>query len=162
MHGNFVGSFRQFADAAEEPGLSYRKRQIGSSEELPSAAAETDEFGAELYAGRRRDRRMKHTTVGPHRDGVGFTLNGVPAEKFASQGQLKSLLLSWKLAELRFLQSRRDTQPVLLLDDLFSELDEERSGRVIDLLDDFEQVVLTTPRVPEFARERFAEIRLDV
>ena len=162
LYSDFVRSFRSFADESEEPGLTYCERVVGDgAAELPDEESVREEFGRELVASRQRDCRVKHTTIGPHRDGLTFTLNGESADTFGSQGQLKSLLLSWKLAELRFLQGRCDTQPVLLLDDLFSELDEERSSRVIDMLEGFDQVVLTAPRVPEFARDRFAEICLD-
>ena len=161
LYGDFVSSFRRFADEREEPGLVYCERVIGAGEGPPDEQSAQDEFGRQLLDSRQRDCRVKHTTTGPHRDGLNFTLNGESAETFGSQGQLKSLLLSWKLAELRFLQGQGQSQPVLLLDDLFSELDEERSGRVIDMLEEFDQVVLTAPRIPEFARDRFAEIHLD-
>jgi DNA replication and repair protein RecF len=74
---------------------------------------------------------------------------------------LKSVLLSWKMAESRFLESRSGHQPVLLLDDVFSELDETRSRQLLLLADDFEQVVLTTPRVPSQGMpSRFEHIEL--
>ena len=75
-------------------------------------------------------------------------MDGEAADTYGSQGQLKSILLSWKMAELRFLEDESGQQPVLLLDDAFSELDPERSQQLLSMVADFDQVILTSPRRP--------------
>ncbi len=86
------------------------------------------------------------TLSGPHRDNLVFRLGGRTAQRFASMGQLKSVLLAWKLAEARFLESKTGTSPVLLMDDIFSELDRRRACSLMALLSSFGQVLLTTAR----------------
>jgi DNA replication and repair protein RecF len=86
------------------------------------------------------------TLSGPHRDNLVFRLGGRTAQRFASMGQLKSVLLAWKLAEARFLESKTGASPVLLMDDIFSELDRRRACSLMALLSSFGQVLLTTAR----------------
>ena len=161
LHEDFVLYYGRFAGAAEEPGIVYRQRPIGSGDDLPGEEAWREEFARELASNRHQDSRLRHTTRGPHRDVFAFTLDGEPADAFGSQGQLKSLLLSWKMAELRFLQKRYGSRPVLLLDDVFSELDEERSECVMGMIGEFDQVVLTAPKLPPLAQRHFEEVSLD-
>ena len=161
MHEDFVSFYGRFAGAREQPGIVYRQLPIGGDDDLPDEEAWREEFAQELALNRHQDSRARHTTKGPHRDVFAFTLNGEPADTFGSQGQLKSLLLSWKMAELRFLQKRYGSRPVLLLDDVFSELDEERSECVMGMIGEFDQVVLTAPKLPPLAQHRLAEICLD-
>ena len=119
------------------------------------------ELQEELEQARERERQSGYTLFGPHRDVISFELNGEPAETFASQGQRKSLLIAWKMAELRFLEARNGQQPVLLIDDLFSELDEERTRELLNLVTDFDQVVVTAPKSPpEKMPPGFTEIPL--
>ena len=128
---------------------------------LPSREELCAELREELDQGRERERLSGHTLCGPHRDVISFELNGEPAETFASQGQRKSLLIAWKMAELRFLEARNGQQPVLLLDDMFSELDGERTRELLNLVTDFGQVVITAPKSPhEKLPARFTEIPL--
>jgi DNA replication and repair protein RecF len=82
--------------------------------------------------------------VGPHRDDVLFRLNGLPAKGYASHGESWSFALAIKLASAELL--RRDSQtgdPVLILDDVFAELDQARRGRLAEAVTGFEQVLIT-------------------
>src|SRR5262249_59985522 len=72
---------------------------------------------AELGAGRARDRLRRHTGVGPHTDDLVFSLDGRDARAFASQGQLRALVLAWKAAEMSLLVEVRGDAPLLLLAD---------------------------------------------
>ena len=104
---------------------------------------------------------MGHTLNGPHRDDLRFSLNGESAEVYASEGQLKTVLISWKLAEARYMEEKTGRQPVLLLDDAFSELDPGRTGKLLDIVNEFEQVIATTPQEPDVQQEaRFEPINL--
>jgi len=142
----FAASYARFSTGREQAGYSYCEAAVDSdsavSEEGELAALLEDELGSQFE----QERRAGFTLSGPHRDAFVFTLDGEPADTYGSQGQLKSVLISWKMAELRFLEARSGQAPVLLLDDVFSELDGQRSTQLLSMVDDFEQVVLTSPR----------------
>jgi DNA replication and repair protein RecF len=87
-----------------------------------------------LAAARPKDRARRLTSVGPHADDVAFMLADQPARAFASQGQLRALVLAWKTAEMRLLRERQGDSPVLLLDDVSSELDATRNKFLFDFL----------------------------
>jgi DNA replication and repair protein RecF len=105
---------------------------------------------------------LGYTLSGPHRDNLLFDLDGRSAHQFASKGQLKSVLLAWKLSEATFLESRTGDVPVLLMDDIFSELDGRRAESLLDLVGSFGQVVLTSARDPdlEFSNKGYTQIQL--
>ena len=96
------------------------------------------------------ERRRGVTLAGPHRDDLVIAINGMNAQNHASQGQHKTLLLAMKLAEFGYLAEALDEVPVLLLDDLFSELDAERSDRMIRLVSELGQSVVTATSQPAF------------
>lgn len=140
--------YRIFCDGAEQAGIVYRGAPIAAGTEVPSDEESTDELRGELSDARHQEVRVGYTCKGPHRDSFGFQLDEVAAESFGSQGQLKSLLLAWKMAELRFLEARSGQLPVLLLDDVFSELDPRRTQAVLQSVDQLDQVVFTAPKDP--------------
>ncbi len=83
---------------------------------------------------RERDRRRGHTTVGPHRDDLKLSLDGVDLRRFASRGQLRLATLALRLAEAEFLARHTGTRPIFLLDDVASELDELTNRRLLPAL----------------------------
>jgi DNA replication and repair protein RecF len=94
------------------------------------------------------------TLAGPHRDDIAFDLDGRAARGTASQGQQRSIVLACKLAEVRYLQDASGVAPVILLDDVLSELDPDRRGRLLALLADGAQhqvLVTTTEPLSEIA-----------
>ena len=90
------------------------------------------------------------TLVGPHRDEIEFTVAGRSARSFASQGQQRTLVLSWKVAEVAVARDVLGTAPLLLLDDVMSELDGERRGAFLRLIGDDIQTVITTTNLGYF------------
>ncbi|MBT3343272.1 MAG: DNA replication/repair protein RecF [Gemmatimonadetes bacterium] len=154
--------YNVFSTGQETAGLLYADQQLPTTAlDVPAQEELETLFRQQLTDAFERERHAGHTLSGPHRDGFSFTLDGEAADTFGSQGQQKSVLLSWKMAELRLLERRRGQQPLLLLDDVFSELDPERCTHLIDIVDDFEQVILTAPREPqEVLGERYARIDL--
>ncbi|MCB0554037.1 MAG: DNA replication/repair protein RecF [Phaeodactylibacter sp.] len=102
-------------------------------------------FESLLEDAREKDRILQRTTVGIHKDDLDFTIAGYPLKRFASQGQLKSFVLALKLAQYRLLQSEKKMAPILLLDDIFDKLDNERVRHLLGLLleGDFGQVFIT-------------------
>jgi DNA replication and repair protein RecF len=97
----------------------------------------------ELRRRRSEELRRGSTQVGPHRDDVGLSLNGEPLQEYASQGQHKTMLVALKVAEYHFVAERAPERPILLLDDLFSELDAHRAARILELLGGLGQVIIT-------------------
>ena len=94
------------------------------------------------------DRFRGHTTVGPQRDDVAITLDGRDARRQASQGEQRSLALALRLAGHQLVQQARDVDPLLLLDDVFSELDPLRSERLLHLLPVGQTLVTTASPLP--------------
>ena len=94
-----------------------------------------------------RDRILGHTTVGPHKDDLEMMLNGGLIRKIGSQGQNKSYMVALKFAQYVLLSRRMSPQnrPIILLDDVFDKLDEERVDRIVQLVagDDFGQIFMT-------------------
>jgi DNA replication and repair protein RecF len=103
---------------------------------------------AALEERRRRDLDQRTTTVGPHRDDVGLYLGGRPARTHASQGEQRSVALALRIAAFSLLEDRHGRPPILLLDDVFSELDVGRSAGVLELLPRG-QVFVTSAREDE-------------
>lgn len=93
----------------------------------------------------RTERERCTTMVGPHRDDLGFHLNGKPIRQHGSQGQQKSFVLALKMAEIEYLTTRNETLPILLLDDMTAELDSSRISHLLDFLMQRQmQVFITT------------------
>lgn len=92
-----------------------------------------------------KDRVLQRTTAGPHRDDLGLLMDGLPVKRFASQGQLKSFLLALRLAQYELLRREKGFSPILLLDDIFDKLDENRVRQLVGLLisRDFGQIFIT-------------------
>jgi DNA replication and repair protein RecF len=89
------------------------------------------------------ERKRGSTLVGPHRDDLAFAINSLAAERYASQGEQKTLLIALKLAEFDFVATRSGETPILLLDDVFAELDRHRAARVIERLTAGGQCIIT-------------------
>jgi DNA replication and repair protein RecF len=109
-----------------------------------SAADAADAFRDSLLRLRRAELERALTLVGPHRDDLVLSLNGLPARGYASHGESWSFALSLKLASAAVLRAQTQSgDPVLILDDVFAELDENRRIRLSDAVDGFEQVLIT-------------------
>lgn len=106
-------------------------------------------LAAALAEVRRDELRRGVSLVGPHRDELDVTLSSLPARTHASQGEQRTLALALRLAAARRLAAALDTPPVLLLDDVFSELDETRSTALLAHLPPGQTVITTASRLPE-------------
>ncbi len=135
-------AYLQLAGGAEEPGVRYVSSCASAGGVSPEAVSGRME--EELHARRDEERRRGLSLVGPHRDEVALSLNGLAIHSYASQGQHKTLLVALKIAEFMYLKQRRDETPLLLLDDVFSELDESRSRRILEIGGELGQILLTT------------------
>ncbi len=83
-----------------------------------------------------KDRMLQYTSVGIHKDDLDFSIKGYPVKKFGSQGQQKSFLIALKLAQFDFIKAQSGETPLLLLDDVFDKLDEQRVAQIIQLVND--------------------------
>ena len=83
-----------------------------------------------------KDRMLQYTSAGIHKDDLDFSIKGYPVKKFGSQGQQKSFLIALKLAQFDFIKAQSGVTPILLLDDIFDKLDEQRVSQIIKLVDD--------------------------
>ncbi len=123
--------------------------ELAQAREVASLTYATDlRDGAysDLLRDRRdRDRALERSTVGPHRDDLTLLLDGRPVKQFASQGQLKSFLLALRLAQYELLRQHTQSNPILLLDDIFDKLDARRVAQLVQLLIDrnFGQLFIT-------------------
>jgi DNA replication and repair protein RecF len=134
--------YDELVDGREEPGLSYATVPDTKADEPVNVIA--DRLMAHLVQKQAEECRRGLSLVGPHRDDVIFELEGFNLQKYASQGQHKTFLIALKLAEFRYLKEKRDEKPILLLDDVFSELDADRSHRLLSQIDGLGQTVVTT------------------
>ena len=121
-----------------------------SREELAERLADA------LAAARPDDLRRQQTTVGPHRDDVAFLIDGRDARAFASQGQQRSAVLALKMAETLIAEEVVGSRPLLLLDDVMSELDAARRDAVVGMLLSDTQAVITTTNLGYFSDDVLA------
>ncbi|MCY3487827.1 MAG: DNA replication/repair protein RecF [Bacteroidetes bacterium] len=127
-------AWQQLGEAIEEPAITY---QGPIPEEKHSSAEEAEKaLISALGEAASRDRELGRTTVGPHRDELVFKLNGQLVRRFASTGQHRSFAIALKLAQYYYLDSRLEEKPILLLDDVFDSLDQERTDVILDWLQD--------------------------
>jgi DNA replication and repair protein RecF len=122
---------RDIAGSAECAGIAYHAHRL-SEKELLRNCEETLLAGLAKSAG--EERRYGTTLIGPHRDDVTFMLNGKPVKQYGSQGEQRSFVLALKMAEIEYLQKKFVSAPVLLLDDISSELDRKRNGNLMEFL----------------------------
>lgn len=91
-----------------------------------------------------RDVELGYTSVGPHRDDIYFEINGKDARNFASQGQQRSIVLALKFAELEIFEKELEEEPILVLDDVFSELDTTRQRRLYEKMSKYQTIITGT------------------
>lgn len=108
-----------------------------------------------LDRNRERDLRVRSTSVGPHRDDVAFMVGELDIRRFGSQGQQRTAALSLKLSEIELVKQSIHDTPVLLLDDVLSELDKNRQNYLLDSISDI-QTLITCTGVDEFVNHRFS------
>lgn len=145
----YVGqSYRELTEGNETPTIHYRcSVDYVKGEEAGSIVGK---ILSGLDAKRTEEYRRGVSLVGPHRDDLEFMLNGIDLQKFASQGQHKTFLVALKIAEFLYLKEKREEAPVLLFDDVLSELDAGRSERLLSHLAGLGQAIVTTTDATPF------------
>lgn len=146
-HGAVLVRHRQeFLGAlGDHTAEAYRRIASGERLELRYQPDVSEDLLRETFKKvRRADVRRQMTTRGPHRDDVELLVAGEPARNFGSQGQQKSTALALRLAEVSLLRERIGEYPVLMLDEVLSELDDHRSRQLFSAINDEVQCILTT------------------
>lgn len=98
--------------------------------------------------------------IGPHRDDIGFFINGLDAKRYASQGQQRTIVLALKLSELDIIQEKINEKPVLLLDDVLAELDNLRQNYLLDTIKDGVQTIITSVDTLAFDDDFLADVEI--
>ncbi len=146
-----------FVNQLNEIIYEIHKKLSGGKEELiisyePDIAIE--EFEKSLRYNQDRDIRMKQTSIGPHRDDFAFLNKDVDIRKYGSQGQQRTAALSLKLSEIELVKKIAKDTPILLLDDVLSELDSNRQNYLLNSIGDI-QTIITCTGLEEFVNNRF-------
>ncbi len=113
-----------------------------------------EDFEKQMRANQERDIHSKVTSTGPHRDDFSFIVNGIDIRKYGSQGQQRTAALSLKLSEIELVKKVTKDTPVLLLDDVLSELDSNRQNYLLNSIGDI-QTIITCTGLDEFINNRF-------
>ena len=138
---------RDLVDGGEELAVEYRPNvpmEIGS----PTVEDAELALASAVEASTRKDIAVGSTTVGPHRDDFRMSLGPVDMGTYASRGQARTVALALRLAEAAFLDSARGEAPIILLDDVLSELDAARRSRVLERVTKYQQVIVTMTEPP--------------
>lgn len=137
-----AGVYERWLGTRERIELTYAPNVAGAGADPRAALA------AALAAGVEAEVRRKTTLVGPHRDDLRLTIGGRALDAFGSQGQQRTAVLALKVAEYETMRTRAGDAPILLLDDVLSELDAERAGGFLAAVGRYEQAFLTTTELP--------------
>lgn len=146
-----------FVDQLNEIIYDIHKKLSGDREELRivyEPNVEASDFERSMKNSQDRDIRAKMTTVGPHRDDFSIMVGDVDIRKFGSQGQQRTAALSLKLSEIELVKRITKDNPVLLLDDVLSELDSNRQNYLLNSIGDI-QTIITCTGLEEFVNNRF-------
>ncbi len=130
----FERHYRRISGGNEMPQLNYSTRM-----------ADGVTLAELLDRERRHDEIVRHTSVGPHRDDLELTLDGMEMRRTGSQGQCKTFTIALRLAQYEFLGKATGMRPLLLLDDIFDKLDADRVERIMEIVEDpaFGQIFIT-------------------
>ncbi|MFR7441849.1 MAG: DNA replication/repair protein RecF [Lachnospiraceae bacterium] len=159
QYGNKIVERRQkFIEEINKIISNIHKKLTGNREDIkivyePSNGALS--FEQALLKNKEKDLRIKSTSVGPHRDDIAFLVSDIDIRKYGSQGQQRTAALSLKLSEIELVKQSIHDTPVLLLDDVLSELDKHRQNYLLDSIHDI-QTLITCTGVDEFVNHRFS------
>lgn len=147
----------QFVKQLGDIIFDIHKKLSGGKEELVIAYepdVSIEDFEKQMKYNQYKDIRLKQTTTGPHRDDFSFVVNGVDIRKYGSQGQQRTAALSLKLSEIELVKKISKDTPVLLLDDVLSELDSNRQNYLLNSIGNI-QTIISCTGLDEFINNRF-------
>ncbi|MDA3899953.1 MAG: DNA replication and repair protein RecF [Spirochaetes bacterium] len=144
----FANNYQKISNENDSVSIKYR----------PSVTGETTaDILNQIENNQQRDKRYKTTTLGPHRDSYSIKYRGVDCSLYASNGQLRSLSIALKLAEKNIVEENLNKKAVILIDDIFSELDRLRRHNLIRLMKNQNQVLFTVPTVEDLSISDLAD-----
>ena len=149
-----IASRKKFVNRLNEIVYGIHKKISGDREELIlryEPDAEEEKLEEELMKNQERDLKLGMTSVGPHRDDMCFLIRDIDIRRFGSQGQQRSCALSLKLSEIELVKESIQETPVLILDDVLSELDSSRQNFLLNSIHD----IITCTGLDEFVKNRF-------
>ena len=152
LDDHFGVVYSEVAGEETQVRLQYRSRVVQET-------TYKDDLLAALEAGFVRDQRYGFTTSGPHRDDVVLQKDGQPFSVAGSRGEVRTATLALTATESRYIYKTRGEQPVVLLDDVLSELDEQRRHRLLGAVEG-SQILLTTTELPEIPKSEYNHIAL--
>jgi DNA replication and repair protein RecF len=163
FHQNLQEKYRQISQKEEQISVEYKCSGVGS---LPGAPADNGlraqtlshaeiqtAFTKKLSQNRTRDLEAGITTSGPHRDDLVFSLEGRNLVQHASRGEYRSIVLAMKILEMEYHAQISGTRPIVLLDDVFSELDDNRRSMLVSAIQDH-QIFITSTKIGDHFIER--------
>jgi DNA replication and repair protein RecF len=165
----FTERYGQISTGSEHASLRYRlswessdsaDSLIADGKQLPDREELQQCIARALQGAAEEERIRKRSLVGPHRDTLDFLLNDHDAGEYASQGQQRSLAIAFKLTELALIEERRRQRPVLLLDDVMSEIDAARRSLLTEYLQGASQTFITTTNLGYFTPEILSSARI--
>ena len=148
---------REFIDQLNEIIRGIHRSLSGDKEEIEISYepyTQEDQLADVLKRNRGQDMKQKTTLSGPHRDDISFIVNGIDIRKFGSQGQQRTAALSLKLSELELVKRISRDEPILLLDDVLSELDSGRQNHLLSAIQNI-QTMITCTGLDDFVNNRF-------
>lgn len=158
QYGKEIIRYRQeFINQLNDMILDIHWQLSGKKEELKlvyEPNVQIQDFEANLKKSRFQDMKQKTTLVGPHRDDISFIINDIDIRKFGSQGQQRTAALSLKLAEIELVKQLVHDYPILLLDDVLSELDSSRQDHLLSGINHI-QTMITCTGLDDFVNHRF-------
>ena len=157
-YGREVSQYRrEFIGELNELICPIHQKLSGGKEKLIiqyEPNTEADQLEAAVKKSREADRKQKTTLVGPHRDDLSFYVNGIDIRRFGSQGQQRTAALSLKLAEIELVKKIKKEYPILLLDDVLSELDGKRQDHLLASIRHI-QTIITCTGLDDFISHSF-------
>lgn len=154
-----VSRNKEVFSASYIPSWDKNGERIGELLEIQKSDARKKLIQALQYY-RAQERQRGYAVVGPHADKIEFYLNDNPVSIFGSQGQQRSLVLAMKLAEVKLIEETLDQSPLFLLDDVMSELDEQRRESLLQLVSEDVQTCITTAHMSYFNNETLASAQV--
>lgn len=152
---------QSIAHGREQLTIEYNPSiRIDGERENQNVDALAEQYLTLLRQKRHQDFQSGHTTVGPHRDDMSFFIDGNSVQSFASQGQQRTVALSIRLAEIDFIYQEIGDYPVLLLDDVLSELDDHRQTNLVISMHERVQTIITTTSLAPFHGMLEGQMRL--
>ncbi len=160
--GKIIRQRQSFVDNISEIAAKVYSKITSEKENLEiiyKPSVSTSDFEKKVKKNIDRDIFYGTTSTGPHKDDISFLINGFDAKDYGSQGQQRCAVLSSKLAEIEIIKNEKNTEPVLLLDDVLSELDEKRQAFLLESIKDI-QVIITCTGVSDIVEKYGTKARI--